>query len=295
MQPSPAARRTVELLSHLAAWPGRAFSVSELARALAQNRATCQAILLSLERAHWVRRDARKSWTLGAGLISIGDAAESNLPGIDALRSGVAALSERLGFEALASIETGGQIVVVAHASGPSQSPPAMRVGQTIPCVPPLGLVFVAWSGDEAFARWLDRATVPLSRRDVGRFRRAAALAREQGYCMTLDPLTRRGLGTVVARHAREPRSAETVSRRDRLVRALAHDEYLVVDRDPLRAPLVSQLVAPVFGPDGEVAAAISLVASPEQISAGNAGRLTDALLACARTARAQMAATRIE
>ncbi len=290
VQPSPAVRRAAQLLAHLAEQPGRAFTVSELARTLSLNRATCQAILLSLENVDWVRQGERKAWGLGPGLIPLGDAAESGLPGIDAMRSGVAALHERLGFEALATIATGGQIVVAAHAGGSSALPPVMRVGQAIPFVPPFGLVFVAWSGDAAFERWLARAAAPIARRDVARCRRAAGLARELGYCMTLDPATRRSLGSIMARLAREPRSAETVSRRDRLMQAMTHDEYLVVDPDPLRAPHVSQLAAPVFGPAGDVVAAISLVASPQQISVGNAARLADALMACARGVSARLA-----
>ena len=276
-------------MGYLAGQPGRAFTVSELARALGQNRATCQAILLSLEGVDWVRQGDRKAWGLGPGLIPLGDAAETSLPGIDAMRSGVAGLHERLGVEALATIATGGEIVVVAHAGGSSILPAAMRVGQAIPFVPPFGLVFVAWSGDEAFSRWLARSAAPMSRRDVTRCRRAAGLARELGYCMTLDPVTRRSLGSVMARLAREPRSAESVARRDRLMQAMTHDEYLVVDPDPLRAPPVSQLAAPVFGPAGEVVAAISLVASPQQISVGNAARLADALMACARGVSARL------
>lgn len=257
---------------------------------LAQNRATCQALLLGLESADWVRRDERKEWALGPGLIPVGDAAEASLPGIDVLRAGVVQLAERLGLEALATVATGGQIVVVAHGGGTNAFAPAMRVGQAIPFVPPLGLVFVAWSGEDVFARWLARAPAPVSRRELARIRHAAALARELGYCMTLDPETRRGLGSVMARLAREPRSAETLLRRDRLMRALAHDEYLWVDSRPAPAPLVSQLAAPVFGSTGELIAALSLVAAPQQISVGNSAKLADALVACARSASARLA-----
>ena len=139
MQPSPAVRRAARLLAHLAEHPGRAFTVSELARTLGQNRATCQAILLSLEGVDWVRRDDRKAWGLGPGLIALGDAAETSLPGIDAMRSGVAALHERLGFEALATIATGDQIVVAAHAGASSVISDDFRVnpeGMTISQLP---------------------------------------------------------------------------------------------------------------------------------------------------------------
>jgi DNA-binding IclR family transcriptional regulator len=267
-----------ELLGFLAAYPGRAFSVSELSRALGQNRATCQALLLALGEADFVRRDASKAWSLGPGLIAIGDAALGGLPLIDELRAGVAALHDQLGFEILATVETGRQALVVARAGPDAAFAPAMRIGQTFPLVPPFGLAFVAWSGEAAFERWLERSTRPLSRRDVARYRKAAELARRLGYCTTLDPATRRHLAGVMAELAREPRRIEARARRDRLVQALAHDEYLVAEPGARRAPSVSLIAAPVFGPDGGVAAVISLVAFPQQISADNAAQLADAL-----------------
>ena len=64
LAPSPTAARVVEILDYLAQRPTDAFTTSQLARALEQNRTTCQAALLSLEAAGWVRRDPDKAYSL---------------------------------------------------------------------------------------------------------------------------------------------------------------------------------------------------------------------------------------
>ena len=63
------------MIRFLAEHSGESFAVADLSRRVAQSRATCQAVLLALEPSNWVRR-TRDGYTLGAGLISIGAAAQ---------------------------------------------------------------------------------------------------------------------------------------------------------------------------------------------------------------------------
>jgi DNA-binding IclR family transcriptional regulator len=264
MQPAPSAQRAIEIVSLLAAYPGDAFPVAEIARRLAHNRATCQAVLLALEEAGWARRTDDGRYAIGPGLIPLGSAALAGIPVVERLRPAVQELHETAGFEVMGCLAAGSDIVVVARAGPTDPFSTTMRVGQTFPLAPPFGLAFVAWDAAEV-DRWSAR-TPDLSDRERARMHDAAGLVRELGYCVTLDPATRRVLGETVASLARDPQSSTARDRQAQLARALAHDEYVTVSAEQHRTMRVSQISAPVFGPNAEVIAVIGITIAPGEI-----------------------------
>lgn len=210
--------------------------------------ATCQSVLLALEPTHWVRR-TKDGYTLGAGLISIGAAAQRGAAVVGLLREAVRTLYKELDCEVLGYLPTGDQLVNVIR-SGPSTAMSiTMEEGQAFPLAPPNGLAFVAWD-DAELENWISRAP-KISKAGQTRLRRAAGMVRELGYSVILDPISRREFRSTVEM---------SESRRKFVASALAHDDLVHMDSEFAGAMRVSLLSAPVFGADGEVNALMAVV-----------------------------------
>jgi hypothetical protein len=76
-------------------------------------------------------------------------------------------------------------------------------------------------------------------------------LVRELGYAVSFDGATRRAIGSTVEKLSE--------GKRAKLSRALAHDEYVMVDPAQRRTMRGSHLSAPVFGPEGRVVALLGV------------------------------------
>src|SRR3954465_8933953 len=145
IRPSPSARRATQLLNYLAGNRDASYSVSELARALSMNRATCQSVLMGLEEGGFVRRDPRtKTYSLGAALIPLGEAALASLKVVDEARPeieriaadagpGVGPLPADAGLECIAAVAAGAEMIIVARAGPTSRFGGSIQVGQSVP------------------------------------------------------------------------------------------------------------------------------------------------------------------
>jgi DNA-binding IclR family transcriptional regulator len=283
LAPSPTAARVVEILDYLASRPTDSFTTSQLARAVDQNRTTCQSTLLSLEAAGWVRRSAEKTYSLGSSAIVVGQAALAALPFLDDLEVELGSLHAEFGVEAVASVKTDDQMVVVARVGPDRTLVPSLHVGLTVPFVPPFGLAFVAWD-DDAFDRWLRRGTDALSDDDIDRLRRAATVVRGLGYCVTLDRTSRARLADTIRDLDLAVRSPDARARRDLLVDTLAHDDYVMLDVEHQADQPVSQISAPVFGADRRVLATVSVMAFPHELIVEDMPRVAERLRRSAET-----------
>ena len=277
LAPSPTAARVVEILDYLATRPTDSFTTSQLARALDQNRTTCQSTLLSLEAAGWVRRSAEKTYSLGSAAIVAGQAALAALPFLDDLETELGVLHAEFGVEAVALVKTDDQMVVVARVGPDRTLVPSLHVGLTVPLVPPFGLAFVAWD-DDAFDRWLRRGTDALSDDDIDRLRRAATVVRGLGYCVTLDRTSRARLADAIRDLDLAVRSPDARVRRDQLVDTLTHDDYVMLDIEHQADQPVSQISAPVFGADRTVLATVSVMAFPHELLVEDMPRVAERL-----------------
>jgi DNA-binding IclR family transcriptional regulator len=277
LAPSPTASRVVEIVELLVRQPTEALSASEIARALGQNRTTCQAILLALENADWVRRDRRKAYSLGSGALAIGIGARSSMHVVDELRTEINLLSQSLGVEVTGSVVAQGNVLVVARSGQYQAFAPTMQVGQSFPLAPPFGLVFVAWD-DDAVEQWIARSPTALSPQESDAHRRAAGLIRTLGYSVTFDPTTRRVFGELLNEVSADATSA-VGARRDELIKALVHDEYLMTDAHSQSDQPVSQIAVPVFGQGTTLEAAVSVVLFPHQLSLDKVGEFAKVLM----------------
>jgi DNA-binding IclR family transcriptional regulator len=182
---SPPTDRVIAVLAFLARHPHDRFGLSELARRVELSKPTCLGILTSLTEAGYLVRDTGetgrdKTYRLGPALITLGHIAQESLRVSPAARDELRRLSETYGATAALSGVVDDRITLLELVS-PTGTPATVRVGQSYPFAPPVGLMFVLWD-DGAVRDWLAKEpTIPL-RTDTDRFERVIAECRTSGY-----------------------------------------------------------------------------------------------------------------
>jgi DNA-binding IclR family transcriptional regulator len=286
--PSPAVLRACDVLDCLARHAGNSFSVSELARLVNLPRATCDSVLLALaERGLVVRREPDLRYAIGPACIAIGDAARASL----SVLAEAAPIAEDLARSthlcvALASRSGADIRVVDVFDRGPAFGHKT-RIGEAVPLVPPFGAVFVAWDA-EGVEGWLDRAPEGLSERERRRYRSALQAIRTRGYSITTASRPTSDLAELLDELVDGPAGEQRLRRREQLIRAVAHTEYLPVElgSDGLQ---LSQLSAPVFDPLGGVAAAIMVLGPNYEMTSEEVASLGERLMLAAKSATARV------
>ncbi|MGB8365950.1 MAG: helix-turn-helix domain-containing protein [Rhizomicrobium sp.] len=153
-----AASRAIQIIDFLAAQGTTRFTLSELARALDINVASCHGILQELTKSdHLSRHPVHKTYSLGPVLVAIGDVANENHGVIARAKSAAAALSHRLGVEVLLSMRAGDEVLGLAHFNQAVVDRAWLRPGVRLPLRPPLGVTFVAWEPEADIEKWLGR------------------------------------------------------------------------------------------------------------------------------------------
>lgn len=270
----------MDVVSYLASRTGDEVSVSEIARGSGVNRTTCQAILISLEERGWVQRRGT-AYALGPAMVPIGEAALAGLSVVDAVRPELEALVDDVGMEALASVVSGNEIVVVAHARTGSVLANTVRVGQTLPFVPPFGIGHLMYA-PERVEPWLDRARVRLDADDRRGYRALIEVSEERGYVVVLDAESRRRFEAVMGELADRPSSVSARRKRDALLESLARGEHELGPWIGSESAEVSQISAPVFGADGRPTVAIGVHSPPHRLDASKIPDYAERVLAAA-------------
>lgn len=178
---SPPTERVVAVLDFLAAHPHDRFGLSDLARRLGLSKPTCLGILTSLTTAGYLVRDTGdKTYRLGPKLISLGHTAQESMRVNPAARDELQRLSAAYDTTAALSAVIDDRITLL-ELVGPASVDVGVRVGQSYPFAPPVGLMFVLWD-DRALQDWLAKEpTIPL-RTDSERLDRVIAECRTTGY-----------------------------------------------------------------------------------------------------------------
>ena len=178
---SPPTARVVAILNFLAGHPHDQFGLSELARRIGLSKPTCLGILTTLTDAGYVIRDAQeKTYRLGPVLISLGHTAQESMRVSPGARDELRRLSETFNATAALSGVVDDRITLLELVSPPG-IPATVRVGQSYPFAPPVGLMFVLWD-DRAVRDWLAKEpTIPL-RTDSARLDRVIAECRASGF-----------------------------------------------------------------------------------------------------------------
>jgi DNA-binding IclR family transcriptional regulator len=176
----------VELLNGLP--PGQGATMTEIARALDLNQATCVHMLAALTTAGFVVREpADRRYHLGPALAAPGRRAGARYPRLAAARGEMSALSDELGLPCVAFARDGDHARLVQHTWPRGHEPLGVKVGETLPLTPPLGLVFVAWGSDEDFEAWL-RLAPDLGAAAAANRRDLRTAVRRLGFVAELAP-----------------------------------------------------------------------------------------------------------
>jgi DNA-binding IclR family transcriptional regulator len=270
---APAVERSIAVLNLLAAHPGERYTLSEIARDLKLNKATLHAILWALTEAGYLVRDPEgKSYGLGPALVAVGTAALSSFSSVEVARPEMDALADDLGLDVIASTVIHGEIVIVARAGTPRPFGIVLQPGQRLPLIPPLGAVFVAWSGQDEIEAWLGRLG-PISVETRERFRNAIEAVRERGYSVGLE-----GDAHLLQALRGE---GETV---EQAVKGLRREEYALIDLDRKATYRLNHVGAPVFGPDGRVALGMFLIGFQGRVPGGDVEVAAERLVTAAST-----------
>ena len=97
---APAVRFATEMLDFLADDPHSEYTLSEIARAISHNKASCSGILHTLEESGLVsRHPIRKRYSVGPALIRLGNAANERFRVIGLATAEVTRLASQLGVE----------------------------------------------------------------------------------------------------------------------------------------------------------------------------------------------------
>lgn len=278
---SPPTERVVAVLDLLVARHPKRFGLSELARELDLTKPTCLGIVTALTAGGYLAHDpVTKVYGLGPALIAAGRAAGDEFA-IGALaRRRLAELSEKYGTVCTASKVVGDQIVVLER-TGPERAVASVKIGQTYPFAPPVGLMYVLWDGDEALAEWLNRPPTLPVRLDRAHLRRVVADCRRRGYLV--ESLTSAGmrLHSLMAGVAAYDLPAEVRDLVGEVVSSLGERVYLGADLSPRGRHPVSVLAAPTFDRDGKQELVLTLYVG-KAITGAEIARRGTALVAAA-------------
>lgn len=178
---SPPTARVVAVLEFLARHPHDRFGLSELARRVGLSKPTCLGIVATLaESGYLVRETSDKTYRLGPALIALGHTAQESMRVSPAARTELGRLSEKFSATAALSGVVDDRITLLELVA-PTGTPPSVRVGQSYPFAPPVGLMFVLWD-EQAIREWLAKEpTIPL-RTDSERLERVISECRRTGY-----------------------------------------------------------------------------------------------------------------
>ncbi|MCG7608144.1 MULTISPECIES: IclR family transcriptional regulator [Mycobacterium] len=178
---SPPTARVVAILDFLSHHPQDRFGLSELTRRVGLSKPTCLGILSTLvDAGYLIRDDGDKTYRLGPSLITLGHAAQESMRVNPAARAELHALSAAFDTSVGLTAVVDDRITVL-ELVGPPGRDPGVRVGQSYPFAPPVGLMFVLWD-DNALRTWLAKApTIPL-RTESARLQRVIENCRADGY-----------------------------------------------------------------------------------------------------------------
>ncbi len=259
---SPPTERVVAILDFLARHPHDRFGVSELARRVGLSKPTCLGIVTTLAESDYLVRDSQdKTYRLGPALISLGHTAQESLRVDPAAGAELRQLSAISGTTAALSAVIDDRITVL-ELVGPPGADVGVRVGQSYPFAPPVGLMFVLWD-DVALRDWLAKESTIPSRTNGERLDRVVTECRRTGYLVErLTPGGRRLYALMAGMSNRLPDELRALL--GELIADIGERVYLRSENEPggQRRPKrfdISVISAPVFDHHQRQAMVVSL------------------------------------
>lgn len=286
---SPPTERVVAILDFLSRHPHDRFGLSELARRVGLSKPTCLGILTTLADARYLVRDGHdKTYRLGPGLISLGHLAQESLRVNPAAREELRRLSAAYDTTAALSAVVDDRITLL-ELIGPPGADVGVRVGQSYPFAPPVGLMFVLWD-DAALRSWLAKEpTIPL-RTDTERLDRVIAECRASGYLVErLTPAGRRLYALMAGMSSTLPQELRALL--GEMISDVGERVYLGSEAAARQRHDISVISAPVFDHHRRQAMVVSLQIG-RSLTDSEITRRARGLRAAAATLTAQLGGT---
>ncbi|MDN5913504.1 MAG: helix-turn-helix domain-containing protein [Pseudonocardia sp.] len=283
--PAPSARsatRAVAVLDYFTTNPGRAFTLSELSAAVGASPSSLSSVLQALlDKGYLVRHPRHKTYELGPALVAVGHAATARHPVVDLARPELARLATEFDSECIGSVVLGDDLLILAVEGRATQRTRGLTVGVRIPFMPPFGEIWLAYGDLGDVERWWERGSHHLDgpvgapdAESVQRLRATLDEVRGRGYAVVLHSERLTAFDEAITLHNRRP-IAHGLHERVRELAESIGAQYELLNRDPETTYEVEMIIAPVFGPDGAVVFAISLVCHGSRTGA-EIGRIAD-------------------
>jgi DNA-binding IclR family transcriptional regulator len=266
-QIAPAALRVVQTLDFLAAHPSDDFTLSVLARRLDINGTSLLRILRALVHGGYVERHPlHGTYTLGLGLVAIGQSAIARHPVVGEARKAGDALSEELGVQCSAvAISEEGILVIAASGSLTADHHPS-QVGIRTPHLPCFGPTYWAFGSSARREQWFE--SLDLGTKKLEFLRRGFEAIRSRGYSVILRGRGFEFLREPIRRLQENPRDPDAHAVVARATRSLSDDELQVVSLHKGRSYSVQHIAAPIFDAQGGVVLELVLTDLPIRLSA---------------------------
>jgi DNA-binding IclR family transcriptional regulator len=288
---TPAVRYAAEMLEFLANDPRTEYTLSEIARAIGHNKASCSGILHTMEQSGLVsRHPLRKRYSVGPALIRLGAAANERYRVIAVASAEVTKLAKELGVEWNISAPIGGYIVELA-ASYHRVPLFGLDVGQKVPFVAPIGAVYIAWSSDEEIDEWIQRGeSGPPDDAKRERHRQSAQAIRIRGYSIGIQSDVYAKILDAVSSTTRDAEGGDGAEEVLGVLRGTSSDDYSLIELRAHAHHHVVFIAAPVFDAARRVIGALTLLGFGAPLSGDDidtigqrllqsAGAVSDALM----------------
>lgn len=287
-RPALSASRSMDVIDFLAAFPGRAFTLSEIAKAAKMNLASCHAVLSALTSQGYLSRcPKQRTYLLGRTLIAVGQAALQSQPLVARAKEAAEELFAELGVPVLLSTVVRDEVVGILSISDAAGRDPGLKVGERVPLVAPVGGPFLAWSTEEAIERWISRHTDPTPDALVAEWRHTLELTRRRGFQVTLRSQEGPGIAALMAQLAA---GRHVPYYKDEVTRLFSSFDHHLSQPETIEADLLYDIIliaAPLFDQQGEAAFNLCLGGFAEKLTGATITAYADRLVrTCVRLMR---------
>lgn len=267
---SPQTERLVEMVEYLAADPHREYQLTELARLVNLDAATCHPMLTELTRVGWLVKDrVRKTYRLGPRLIAVGTSAQASLQIATYARPEMLRLSADAGVPVCLFIPSSDDLVIaeLTYPDGKDTGQLPLQAGDHIEFGPPLGAVLAAWAGQYTVDTWLRR--VEPGPQDPVRTWQILRMIRERRFSVELSPAAQAEMREMTDFAIGEVHGSRRAERMIGGQRPVMTPDLMLGDIDDATVYVPLSVSAACFGPSGAPVAALSVLTMAEPRTGG--------------------------
>ena len=186
---------------------------------------------------------------------------------MDVARTEMEGLAAATGLECLAVTVVGDELVTLGSAGQSYGQAHPDRIGQRMPFVPPLGTLFVAWAGEPALGRWVDRLGPDLHAGDELRYASMVQRVRERGWSLALAGRPQIAFELALSQLSVPHPTAQQQDAVRRAARQVGTSSHEPADLDPTGLHHVRNVSTPVFDAAGTVVLQLTLIGLPRHCS----------------------------